>query len=292
MTKVLILGLSLVLLGSCGKLQDSETANAEETAQQVGDVVASIDEAGGSSGTLAMINHGAERTLKRHGYGPGTVDFLLPKAYAVTCGAGSFGNCSSNSIQRNFANCTVGEAVFSGTVTLTWGGNSSNCSLAAANDTITRVPNFTVTGRRGATLSVSKTGQVGQRLTWTSGSGNNKVFSFSNDGIRRVFTLPSGSVLFDHSTSTVQSITVSGTSRSNRTITAGTLRVANNVSGVTCDYTPSSVSWSSGCNCPVSGSWSANCSDGSTSTLTHTGCGTAEFDLGSESTTVEFDRCI
>lgn len=174
----------------------------------------------------------------------------------------------------------MGGGTFNGTVTLTWGGTSSNCVLQNPGDTITRVPNFTVTGRRNATLTVSKTGANGHRLTWDSGVNASKVFKFTNDGIRRVFTGPSGTVLFDLTTTTTSQITVTGTARTSRVMNGGTLRVTNNVSGVTCDFSPSSVSWS------------AACSDGKTSVLTHTGCGTANFTLGSTSTAVTLDRCL
>src|SRR5262245_40617331 len=40
-------------LGACGKTNTAGNADIEETAQQVGDVMASIDESGGSTGALA-----------------------------------------------------------------------------------------------------------------------------------------------------------------------------------------------------------------------------------------------
>ncbi|NDG84522.1 MAG: hypothetical protein EBX52_05705 [Proteobacteria bacterium] len=286
---LLVLG---VLLACSKKVDSGDADDISETAQQVGDVVASIDETGRSTGSIAMNERGLDRTFARMGYGPGFYESLIPDAYAQNCDGSSFSTCSGNGVTRNFSGCTVGSATFSGTVTLTWGGGSSNCVLSAISDTLTRVPNFTVAGRRGATLSVTKSGSTGQRLTWNSGSGVNKVFSFTNDGIRRVFTAPSGSVLFDLTTTTQSPITVTGVARANRNMNGGTLRVTNNVSGVTCDFSPSSVSWSAGCNCPTTGSWSATCSDGKTSVLTHTGCGTANFTLGSNSSAVTLDRCL
>jgi hypothetical protein len=290
------LGLILLvgLLFSCSKKVESNSAadDIEETAQQVGDVVASIDEVGGVNGAIVLNERAIDRTFARLGYGPSLFELMIPNAYAATCGASTFLSCSSNRVTRSFLGCTLGGGTYTGTVTLNWGGSSSNCVLQAPTDTITRVPNFTVTGRRNATLEVSKTGTIGQRLTWDSGTGTNKVFQFTNDGIRRVFTGPSGTVLFDLTTTTSSPITVTGTSRSSRFMDGGTLKVTNNVSGVTCDFSPSSVSWSSGCNCPTMGSWSATCSDGKTSTLTHTGCGTANFTLGAISASVTLDRCI
>jgi hypothetical protein len=282
--------LLVLLLLSCSK--KVESGDIEEIAQQVGDVAASIDEAGGGNGSIALNERAIERTFARLAYGPSFYESIIPDAYAVTCGSSTFAGCSSNGVTRTFAGCTVGGATFNGSVTLTWGGDSSGCVLQAIGATITRVPNFTVTGRRNATLTVSKTGAIGQRLTWDSGANASKVFKFTNDGIRRVFTSASGDVLFDLTTTTTSDITLTGTARTSRVMNGGTLRVTNNGSGVTCDFVPSSVSWSAGCNCPTSGSWSATCSDGKTSVLTHTGCGTANFALGSTSTEVTLDRCL
>lgn len=275
---------------SCGQSTD-----IEETGQQVGDVMASIDEQGGSVGTLTQLD-GVRKTFRR--LSPNDVEDTLfekvfaPSAYAVSCSGYGFGSCSSNVVTRTFGGCTVGAATFSGTVTFTWGGASAACTLTAANDTITRVPSFTVTGRRGATLTVSKSGSVGQRITWSSGTGTSKVFSFSNDGIRRVFADSAGTTTFDYTTATTSAITVTGTSRSNRVLSGGSLRVTDNLTGGTCDFVPTAVTWNaSTCNCPVSGSWAGTCSDGSSNSLTLTGCGTGTLVIGSSSQDITFDRC-
>ncbi len=284
---------------SCGKKESTSSVDIEEQGQQIGEAMASVDEAGGSGGSLGWIPavKGEGRMFARleraSGSAPIFEGSLIPSAQAAACsGASTFGSCSSNTVTRSFGSCTVGMAVFTGNVTLSWGGSSTNCQMSAANDTVTRVPAFTVTGRRGATLTVSKTGSVGQRLTWSSGSGASRVFSMSNDGIRRVFTSAAGATLLDFTTQTTSAITVTGTSRANRVMSGGVLRVTNNISGVACDYVPSAVTWSSAsCNCPISGSWSATCSDGSASSLSITGCGTANLTLGSDTTAVTFDRC-
>lgn len=276
-------------LSGCNK----SSTDIQETGQQVGDVMASIDESGGSGGSLGRTEDGARlfQRLESQGILSLLEENLFPSAYATACGLTStFGSCSSNVIVRTFGGCTIGAATLSGTVTLTWGGSSSSCAMAAATDTVTRVPAFTLTGRRGATLTVSKTGSVGQRLTWDSGKGASKVFSFTNDGIRRVFTA-AGSTLFDFTTQTTSAITVTGTNRSNRVLSGGSLRVTNNLNSVTCDYAPTSVAWTSTCTCAASGSWSGSCSDGKTSTITLTGCGTATLAIGSDSEDLTFDRC-
>ncbi len=276
------------LLSAC---QKSTAVDIEESSQQVGDVMSSIDESGGSGGALSVIplDHQIFKKLNPFNLKELFLEKIVPSSYATACSlASTFGSCSSNVLTRDFSGCSVGAATLSGTVTLTWGGSSSNCGLTTAGDTITRSPNFTITGRRGATLTVSKTGTVGQRLTWSSGTGTSKVFSFTNDGIRRVFTLGAS---LDYTSQTTSAITVTGTRRSSRTMSGGTLRVTNNTTSVTCDYSPTDVAWSSTCNCASSGSWTGSCSDGKTTSISITGCGTANVTLGSDTQSVVFDRC-
>lgn len=296
-------------LSACGaKSSDVSGAPVTETAQQVGDVMSSVDEAGSLNGSIAFMEH-SKKTFAR--LAPDELqenvvaNFLLPQANAVTCdaGQGGYAACSgggSGSTTRTFAGCTVGGSVtFTGTVTNTWSGTAVNCVLGAVNDAITRVPNFTVQGRRSAALVVSKSGAVGQRLTWASGTGASKVFNFSSDGINRKFTNSSGVVTFDHTTSVVNStITITGTQRLNRTMTGGTLRVRDNIAKVNCDFVPTNLTWgSASCNCPTAGSWTATCTrDADSSTYTSTlvvssVCGSATFTDSTGSNDVKFDRC-
>lgn len=297
-----------VSLSACGKKSALEDADSE-TAQQVGDLVASIDEMGGSSGTIASLgNTGPSAViagidedrllrdarpvfarygelLEPRGFG------LLSDARAASClVAPGFGSCSGGTITRTFGGCTLGLATFTGTVTLTWGGSASGCSISGAGGHITRVPDFSVTGLRSVALSVSKTGSIGQRLTFTGLSGSSPVFSFSNDGIRRQFT-SGGTSLFDFTSATTSAITITGNTRAARVIDGGNLRVTNNKTGVVCDFVPSTVTWNGSCNCPSSGKWSASCTDGKAGTLTITGCGTADFETEDNEGSVTFDRC-
>ena len=281
----------------------TESADIQETAQQIGDVMASVDEVGGAGGNIASntIQNSIEKTFKR--YAPGELDeshksmianILQPQALAATCSGAGFAMCSGRVMTRTFNNCTVGTATFSGTVTSTWGGvSSSDCTLGTtAGGTITREPNFTVTGRRGATLAVTKSGGgIGQRLTWTAGLSTAKQFTFTNDGINRKFTINS-TVLFDQTTTTTSAITVTGTDRANRVMNGGVLNVSNAVTGISCDYQPTNVTWSTGCNCPTSGSWAGSCSDGKTSSLVlSTTCGQATYTVGTDTQSITLDRC-
>ena len=295
--KILFL-MTILALQSCGS--SSTTDTTEETGQQVGDVMASVDEGGGSTGgTFAFLGidpKSAQRTFAR--LSPSDVEPTwmekisapfqpVTNAYAGSCSTdATFSTCSSNVMTRTFSGCTIGYATVTGTVALTFvdAAVDSTCSLASAGHTVTRVPAFTITGRRGATLTVSKTGTNGQVITKGSGS----TFTFSNDGIRRVFT---GASTLDFTTKTTSDITITGTSRSGRTMSGGNIRVTNNTSGVYCDFVPSNVTWGATCNCATSGSWAGTCSDGKTSSLSITGCGTGTITIGSSSTSVTLDRC-
>lgn len=276
---------------------------SEEMAQQIGDVMASIDEFGGSSGALASVQFQKkmfdryvragllEKSQPRFAQKAQEIWYRLfvPEAHAFSCLDKGFSICAAGVITRNLDGCTILDAAFTGTVKLTW-SNASICSMNSTSEYVTRVPDFKVTGRRDATLNVKKVGIDGQRLTWISGS-DSKVFLFESDGINRTFTTASGQVLFDQSTLTISPIYISGTTRDIRKMTGGKLRVRNNVTLSFCDYAPDNVQWSAGCNCPTSGVWSGICSNSNSSTLTLTGCGTATFEDGSYKEDVIFDRC-
>lgn len=299
MKKLLLVSICLVFAFGCKKKDDGSDADIQENAQQIGDVMASIDETGQGSGSISsmQIDKESERLYARflpEDDSPGVFARLaLPSAEAVSCFGYGWGSCSSNAVTRNYAGCTVGTATVSGSVTLNWGNGATSCTLSTAGQYITRVPNFTLTGRRGGTLAVTKTGSVGQRLTWASGTGASKVFSFTNDGINRKITLPSSNVLFDQTTTVSGTITVTGTTRASRVIGGGgSLIVTNNLTANVCTYTPTNVTWdSTSCNCPTQGSWSGSCTDGKSATLNLTGCGTADYTEGSETTSLTFDRC-
>ncbi len=299
---ILFLITSMMFFG-CKKAEVTTTTDIQETAQQIGDVMASVDESGGSTGSIASMKdtermqNSVRQSFIR--FAPNDINenmiakLFLPQANAASCaGAGFSVSCSgSRQIVRTFAGCTVGSAVFSGDVTLTWSNGGTNCSMGAAGSRIERVPNFTVTGRRGASLAVSKTGSFGQRIELVTPAGASSVVKFTNDGINRVFSIGS-TILFNQTTATSGDITVTGTSRSSRVMSGGSLNVTNNLTSVICNYVPTNVTWAGGtCNCPTAGSWSGSCSDGKTTTLDITGCGTANYTEGSGTEAVIFDRC-
>lgn len=241
----------------------------DENAQQIGDAMASIDEAGGAMGALAFDS--------------------APMIPSQSCMGYGYGACTGNTITRVFNGCSVGSSKHSGTVGLTWTGSSANCTLGAPGDSIRRVPNFSITGSKGGTLKVSKTGSNGQTLTWTGGSGANKAFDFTNDGINRKITF-GGTTYYDVTSQTSSTIVVSGSDRSGRVMSGGTLRLTNNLSGGICDISPSNVTWEPGCNCATSGTWSGNCG-GQAFSVALNGCGSAMLTVGTSTQAVTFDRC-
>ncbi|MBS1960196.1 MAG: hypothetical protein JST80_12035 [Bdellovibrionales bacterium] len=295
----LIFGLlALLNLTACNKKNSSGYDAFRESAQQIGDVAAAIDESGGASGSLTLLDE--DKLLRQSKplfarYGVSAGDFsLIPNAYASNCVFDpGFGACDTgaNTLTRDFKGCFLGALTFSGTVVFTWSGGAINCHMTGAGHQVARNPNFSIT-YGNLVYSVSKTNSFGQRILWNSGSVPNVNFSFANDGIRRTLSL-NGSTVLDYTTITTSSIGITGTNRLGRVVNGGTLRVTNNISGVTCDYSPTAVTWTSAnCVCPTSGSWSGTCSDGKVSSLVHTGCGSATYTLGSDSSNINFDRCF
>lgn len=269
----------------------NEDSDLEEMGQQVGETMASIDEVGGSSGSFptASLMIGAERLFARKNASPLRVDFL-PNAHAGACvNEPTFSNCVSKKITRTFSSCTVGLASFTGTIDLNFTNDDNNCLLDEAGETVVRAPNFAVTGRRGATLSVTKSGTVGQTITRGATAGS---FTFANDGIRRSFTTAAGQTLFKYKTETTSPLTITGTSRLDRVITGGTLKITDELTQETCDVTPNNLTWNTAsCNCAVSGNWSGTCSSGDAVAIVVNGCGLATLTKGETSVSVVFDRC-
>ncbi len=129
----------------------------------------------------------------------------------------------------------------------------------------------------------------GQTVTRTS-SG----FDYSVGGMKRVLKDSDGETIADIETRTLSTISVTGTSRSNRVMNGGQLEIKNLTRGTTAVLTPSNLTWASTCNCAVSGSLSGSTSGDESFddfTITITGCGTANVSSGGKSEDVEFDRC-
>ncbi|HEX4924789.1 MAG TPA: hypothetical protein VFV50_11915, partial [Bdellovibrionales bacterium] len=230
--------LALALI-SCQKKDESTSNDSDTAANQIGDVMASIDESGGSDGGFAYLERERKhfaRLFPAQRAPADVMDLILPKANAASCFLTStFGSCTNNVVVRDFQNCTIGAATFTGTVTFTFndGATDNTCTMDSDGDTITRDPDFTITGPRGGSYSVAKTATIGQRITRTAAN----TFAFSNDGIRRVVSYR-GTTLADYTTVTTSNIGITGATRNGRVVSGGTLRVTNNLTGLACDFSP------------------------------------------------------
>ncbi len=310
----------------CGETLGTDTIASidptTEAGQHLGEIMVSIDESGGSSfGAYAFNNElfHAEKSYARLEKSFSTSQSTSPSslnnirsskifpfisisntlqqllssqaAQAATCSAISFSTCSSSSRIKNFSGCSLSTstATITGNVTLAFtGSGAASCTFPTTTDAVTRTPNYTITGARGANFSVTAP-NGGQTITKTV-SG----FSVTNpNGIRRRYATGLGNSVLDMTTKITSALTITGNVRTNRTITGGAILLTNNLNSVTCSLTPASVQWANtNCNCPTSGSWTGSCSTGETYSLTFTSsCGVANLTLGSTSRGLTLDRC-
>jgi hypothetical protein len=75
----------------------------------------------------------------------------------------------------------------------------------------------------------------------------------------------------------------------------GELEITHNIAGYTTVLQPVNLTWSSTCNCPVSGSWNGQVKKDGTQKdfmITLTGCGTATVAVDGGSSDISFDRCV
>lgn len=296
----LLLILSTLFVLSCNKSAIDDATYAvdltNETAQQVGDAMASVDESGGSTtGSVAASEiQSYQKAFARISVGEASKSesvfkILFPMAEAAACNTVQFSACSSSQKIKNVTGCsTAGGGSMNGNITLTFAGSgAASCAIPGASDSVSRSPNYSITGLRGATFSVKATSS-GQTLTRV----NSTDFNFTNSGIRRTFVSPKGTTLLDLTSATGSAISVVGTSRNNRTMSGGSLIVTNNLTSVACTLTPSSVQWTSACNCPTAGTWTGSCTDSSTFQVAFgSTCGETTVTKNGVATTVTMDRC-
>lgn len=295
----LLLILSTLFIYSCKKADTDESYSIDstnETAQQVGDAMASMDESGGStSGAVASLEiQSYQKAFARLSAGEkskaeNVFKTLFPTAEAAACNTVAFSSCSSSQKIRTVTGCTTaGGGSMDGNITLTFSGSgAASCTIPGASDSVSRSPNYSITGLRGATFSVNAT-STGHTLTRV----NSTDFNFTNAGIRRTFVTPKGTTLLDVTSATGSAISVVGTSRNNRTMSGGTLVITNNLTSVVCTLVPSAVQWTSACNCPTAGSWAGTCTDSSTFQVAFgSTCGETTVTKDSVATTVTMDRC-
>ncbi len=291
--KYILVIASIFLLAGCGSQEEASVDISSELANQVGDFMASIDESYGSTGSAFSVDDSLINSeslfLEKISPTPLSLQIsrkLISQANAASCFGQGF-SCSAGVNTRTFSGCTVGAATFNGSVAINW-LTSASCAEVAGVNTVRRNPNFSVS-KGTATVSVYKTGTNGQEISWT-GTASPKTVTVTSDGIRRTATAD-GSTVYDVSTSTVGSISVSGTTRVGRRITGGTLRFTNHLNGEVCDVTPSNVVWGSSCTCATAGSWSGNCTMNGAFNVTVSSCGAGSVTYNGQSRSVTFDRC-
>ena len=280
------LTLAAALLGACGA---EAIDDHEEVAHVAGDVMSSFDEA--SQGG-AFASRGLPFMRERGVLGPSpwqrVAAALLPEAHAAGCSMVVFSTCTAGARSKTFNACSFGTATLSGSVTLTF-SDTAACSMAEVPDSVTREANFTLTGRRGASLTVSAPGG-GQRITRTPTG-----FAFSVLGLNRVLTAADGTKLAELSTRTLSDLSVTGSSRANRVMNGGEIEVKHALRNTTTTLTPEHLAWSSTCNCAVSGklTGSTTAADAKVTAfeLELTGCGTAQLTAKGRTRALTFDRC-
>lgn len=300
--QLLTLGAGSSFLFGCSNYKTTYSYSIDtptEISQQIGDTMAAIDESGGTTSgdiTKAIPFHDDKSyarlapKVEPSQTGP-LYSILMPQALAGTCTSVAYSTCSSSfTLSRTISGCATAASggTLSGSILLTFAGSgAATCTIPGTNDTVTRVANISVRGLRSTEYGTRPT-STGQLITRTGAS----TFTYNDTGTKRSFTDPEQKVLLDLTLTTPTPLSISGSNRNGRTITAGDLLVTNNLNSVTCDFTPTGVTWASGCNCPTAGSWSATCSDSTNFSVTFTGtCGQANIVSGSTSSTVTMDRC-
>ena len=270
-----------------------------EIAQQIGETVAALDEIGGSAtgdyAHLSEVNY--ERAFARLAPGETALTasplrIFLPYSWAGSCSDVAFGSCSAAFQKvRNISGCSTlaSGGTLSGSIKLTFSGTGqATCTMPAVTDGVIRTANLGVSGLRGAVFGIQNISDSGQSTSRTGAV----EFTFNDSGTSRKFTDPYSNKLLDLTAETPTPLTVSGTTRATRTITAGVIRVKDNLQSVTCDFTPTSVAWSTGCNCPTAGNFSAVCSDTTAMNLAFGAtCGRATLTVGTTATDIYLDRC-
>lgn len=272
-----------VSLTSCdGLLQETE-----EVANAAGDVMSSFDEAG-QGGSFAMLT-----PLNRPDFNERTLwqkfsNVIVPSAEASSaCVLETFDACANGVRSKMFDDCSFGASSLAGSVTLTF--SDAACSLSADGNSVTRTADFTLTGARSATLTVSSPAG-GQKIT-RSGSD----WKYTVLGMHRVAKDAKGNPVFDIDTSTLSDITVSGDRRDGRVMNGGQLQVKHNLAGYTTVLTPNNLTWNATCNCAVSGSLDGTVTNeagkSESFSVAITGCGKATVTTQSKTKDVTLDRC-
>lgn len=278
----MLMAAALVLGGCGGTLAD----DAEEIGHAAADVMASLDETGTGGGfawnVVPLDRPGFDKTAVDR-----ALDLVLPNAYAAACWTVTFSACDAGVRTKDFGDCALGLNKLSGSVTLTFSNQA--CTAAAVGDSITRAADFTLTGARNATLTVSAPGG-GQKVTRTADG-----YLYTVLGMERIGKDGKGKTVFDIGTKTLEDLVVQGYFRKDRVVKSGKLEIEHKLAGYKTVFQPENVTWDGTCNCPVSGKLTGSVvggkNDGKSASVTFTGCGTGDVTMNGEVTPTNFDRC-
>ena len=249
-----------------------------------------------------LSNNNSDRSIFK-----GISEYLIPSAYAASCSSdgSTISNCSSSSlpaITRTYNGCNIGNSniVLSGTTTYTY--SSPGCSVIGFDKSVTRTTNLTMTGKLGGTVTITSDNAVdyrgntiggGQKLTANSSLG---LYTLEVQGVNRTLVSPAGNEVWNLSTRTTAPISVNGSPTSGLVLSSngGALEIIHNKAKYVLALSLGNLTFNDTCNCPVSGAMTGVYSgslDG-TSTITYTGCGTANVTTSrGESLSFSIDVC-
>lgn len=289
-----ILTLSTVtLIGfGCGKLGSYDFASNEidESSQSAGDDLSSMDES--VSGAVST-REGVEEALETFAL----ADQADRNSRAI-CTSANFASCGAGARTRDFDNCTIGTTTWDGTINLAF--SDATCKMDSAGKTVTRTlasPGMIITGRRGGTITAT----TDTATTWdgTSVGGGHRLtrtatgYTLSILGIHRSGKI--GTTEFMNiSRKTTTDLTITGTGRNGRTVTAGTIVTYHNLKDFNMAWTPSNLTWGADCRCPTSGTMTGTATGSVEGTFTMTfgsTCGSVTLAKDDSSETVTLDSC-
>lgn len=215
------------------------------------------------------------------------LDLLVPPAHAASCVLAKPTACTGGVITRDFAGCKSLGLTLTGDIELRY--SQPDCTFGAEGDSITRSPDFTMTGVLGRSYSVSSSPEGGQKVTKTA-----KGFTFSTPGVERIGKDKSGAEVFHFKAKTTEDLVV-GLNLNNLVISSGTLEIDESVQGYGAVLAVESLTWEANCNCPVAGTLSGTITDAASNTrstaITFAGCGTGSVAVNGQAKALEFASC-
>ncbi|MEO5667773.1 MAG: hypothetical protein ABIR96_06935 [Bdellovibrionota bacterium] len=263
------LGLAFfAVLAGCGAIGESASTSSSEVANALGDTMGAVDE----SLSRATVNVG-------------------PMS-GGSCYSASFTTCASNARTLTYDGCSLGNLVLTGEVKYQYSVGAS-CRIDHNSDSVRRIPDFVIAGREGS-AGVGSVSAVtsGQTITRVS----NGVYTYAVSGIRRYLDNSVGTRIADFTVNTTSNIQITGSSRSSREMSGGSIQIASNLENESIVLSPDSLRWTASCSCPISGSWIGQKTDteGVTSdfVVEITGCGTANLEQSGTTKSISLERCF